>query len=79
MRTEETPQELAARILSDGLRAVFVSPNVPDSNLEPANLVDVVDRLANGLFAVANAIENGSERLARAIESPGAENAVPDL
>ena len=49
-----------AEVLADGLRdalqSVFVSPNVADGNGEPANLVDVVDRLARTTARVANAI-----------------------
>jgi hypothetical protein len=33
-------------LTDDGLRAAFISPNVADSNLEPANVVDVIDKLA---------------------------------
>ena len=37
------------------------SANVRDSNGEPANVVDSLDRIANGLFAVSNAIEKRGE------------------
>jgi hypothetical protein len=33
------------------------SPNVSDSNLEPANLVDVLDKIATGTHAIARAID----------------------
>jgi len=33
------------------------SARVRDSNDEPANVVDSLDRIANGLFAVSDAIE----------------------
>ena len=33
------------------------SANVRDSNGEPANVVDSLNRIASGLFAVSNAIE----------------------
>lgn len=34
----------------------FVSENVCDGNFEPANMVDVLDDVARGLFAIAKAI-----------------------
>jgi hypothetical protein len=43
-------------LTDEGLRDVFVSPNVADSNLEPANVVDVIDKLAHRVKQVANAI-----------------------
>jgi hypothetical protein len=46
----------ATGLTDDGLRAAFVSPNVADSNLEPANVVDVIDKLAYRVGRVANAI-----------------------
>ena len=41
---------------ADAILRTLESPNVPDSNLEPANLVDVANSLANATRAVANAI-----------------------
>lgn len=41
---------------ADAIVRTLESPNVNDSNLEPANVVDVVDRLARATFAVAKAI-----------------------
>jgi hypothetical protein len=35
---------------ASALLATLISPNVSDSNLEPANLVDVGDRLADALW-----------------------------
>jgi hypothetical protein len=55
--------------LRNGLRGVFESPNVPDANLQPANVVDVIQHLAlqtgqvaKGLGDIAKAID----RLAKA-------------
>jgi hypothetical protein len=42
--------------LAEAMRFVFVSPNVSDSNFEAANIVDVIDKVACGLFAIRNAI-----------------------
>lgn len=42
--------------ISDSLRAVLVSPNVADSNMEAANIVDVVDKLARSTRRIADAI-----------------------
>ena len=36
----------------------FQSVNVADSNLEAANVVDCLDRIGRGLFAIASAIED---------------------
>jgi hypothetical protein len=41
----------------------FTSSNVSDSNFEDANMVDVLDDVARGLFAIAKAIG----RLAKAV------------
>ena len=46
--------------IANALTHTLVSPNVMDSNLEPANVVDV-------LFAISQAIN----RLAKAVESSG--------
>lgn len=35
----------------------FTSPNVSDSNGEIANVVDSLNKIGNGLFAIANAME----------------------
>ena len=34
----------------------FTSTNVSDSNFEAANMVDVLDKVADGLFAISKAI-----------------------
>jgi len=39
------------------LREVLVSPNVPDRNLEAANLVDTTDRIASAIFTLAAAAD----------------------
>jgi len=41
---------------------LFQSPNVSDSNWEPANLVDAIDRCADGLFAIAEAIKSKGDK-----------------
>ena len=46
----------------------FVSPNVSDSNGEPANLVDVSNSIAQGLHRIAKAIDGLSDAV-RTIES----------
>jgi hypothetical protein len=38
------------------IRDCFISPNVCDSNMEAANVVDAISNLANGAFAIRNAI-----------------------
>jgi len=42
--------------LVDSLERCFISPNVSDSNMEPANVVDVIDRAARNLSRIAHAI-----------------------
>jgi hypothetical protein len=39
--------------LIEALFGVFTSPNVSDSNFEPANLVDVGDRIGDALWKLA--------------------------
>jgi hypothetical protein len=41
---------------ASAIRATLSSPNVTDSNLEAANVVDVIDNLAHSVRRVANAI-----------------------
>jgi hypothetical protein len=45
--------------VSEIVRAIseaFISPNVQDSNLEPANLVDTTQRIGTALFYVGDAV-----------------------
>ena len=42
---------------AEAIAEALISPNVQDSNFEPANVVDVLQRVANGLGAIAVAIE----------------------
>lgn len=43
---------------AQALKETLISPNVADSNMEPANVVDVVNNVARGCFAIAKAIDN---------------------
>jgi len=52
----------------EGLERCFVSPNVADSNLEPANVVDVIDRAARNMHRIAHAI---TPQDAAAMSTPG--------
>lgn len=54
--TEGEVGYLAARLAS-ALGATFISPNELDRNLEPANVVDGLFAIAQGLHHVARAIE----------------------
>jgi hypothetical protein len=47
--------------IGEAIRASLISPNVPDSDLEPANLVDTTNRIARALFDVAGAIRELAE------------------
>ena len=42
--------------VNKAIRDVFISPNVADKNFEAANVVDTLDDIARGLFAIARAI-----------------------
>ena len=55
---EETKQNEIAKALI----RVFESPNVTDSNFEIANIVDTLDHIARGLFAVAKQLEKISNK-----------------
>jgi hypothetical protein len=49
-------QRMTDHPIAQAIRDNFTSPNVSDSNLEPANIVDALDRIGTALFAVADAI-----------------------
>jgi hypothetical protein len=42
--------------IKEAIENCFVSPNVRDSNMESANVVDVIDDVARGLRTIAHAI-----------------------
>ena len=44
--------------IAEALIRVFESPNVTDSNLEDANIVDALDDIARGLFFVGRQLKN---------------------
>ena len=48
--------------LQQALKAVFISPNESDSNLEPANVVD-------GLFAIARSIDRLADAVGHAADA----------
>jgi hypothetical protein len=48
---------MTSEALTRTLLDCFISPDVADGNLEPANLVDVVQRVAEGAHHVARALE----------------------
>ena len=43
--------------IAEALIRVFESPNVSDSNYEAANIVDTLDDIARGLFAVVKQLK----------------------
>ena len=55
-------EEAKQNEIAKALIRVFESPNVTDSNLENANIVDVLDNIARGLFAVAKQLEKISNK-----------------
>lgn len=55
-RQQQRRPLLVTKDLVITLERCFISPNVSDSNMEPANLVDVMDRAARNLAKIAQAI-----------------------
>ncbi len=70
--------------VADSLRSCFVSPNVDDSNGEPANVVDVIHQLTHGMLAgcerltalvkATNNVADGLHAIAEAIKSTSKAN-----
>lgn len=65
---------MAKDTVPEAIRAALISPNVPDDNLEPANIVDVVNRLSRMTLHVADAITaraaaNGSDAMGGTVGS----------
>lgn len=54
--------------IAKALHATLITPNEPDRNLEPANMVD-------GLFAISRAIE----KLSRAVDRLGTNDAATQM
>jgi hypothetical protein len=52
-----------AEILAEAIRAVGISLNIPDDNLEPANIVDVVCYVARAINKLAAAVEDHNDIL----------------
>ncbi len=50
--------EITKEAFVDVMRHYFESPNVMDSNLEPANLVDTTGNLAKAMHRIATALES---------------------
>lgn len=55
---------------ADVLNAALISPNVPDSNGEPANVVDVLHHLA----CAATRLADAWERIATVVEAQTKKN-----
>jgi hypothetical protein len=52
-----------AELISDAIRTSLISPNVPDSNHEPANLVDTASYIAYGVEGGARVLHEVAEVL----------------
>jgi hypothetical protein len=52
---------------AEALRATLISPNVSDSNWEPANVVDVLHDLGNAVEKHGGRVATGLESVASAI------------
>jgi hypothetical protein len=64
---KETPMKTP---VADALRDTLISPNVSDSNMEDANIVDVVDRLGRRVvagFEMLGTVKDGCDNIALAI------------
>ena len=48
---------------AEAICATLMSPNVADSNLEPANVVDVLDRIAIGICRLADGVQSIADAL----------------
>jgi hypothetical protein len=46
--------EKEAKTIAGAISSAFISPNVGDSNWEPANIVDVVDGLSDAIINAAH-------------------------
>ena len=57
-KSNSTNLESAAHLLNDQLERCFISPNVPDSNMEPANLVDAIANMSNAFWVIAKSIRS---------------------
>jgi hypothetical protein len=71
-RSDTRPDEEVAKMDNEIAKALvntFVSLNVEDSNLEPANLVDTTDRIAKAGNQIAEAIDGVARALRRIAES----------
>lgn len=47
-------------LIARTLRSCFISPNVSDSNMEAANLVDVLDDISRALWKIADIFEKAN-------------------
>lgn len=48
--------------LARAIHEVFISPNVPDANLEPANIVDTTQRIGSAIYQLAAAVAELAEQ-----------------
>lgn len=55
MPTTKIPDAVIEKV-ADAVLEAFISPNVHDRNLESANVVDVIDKLASAVRSAAHAI-----------------------
>jgi hypothetical protein len=46
---------MAKDAIADAIEYAFVSPNVSDRNMEPANIVDVIQSLSTSIYKLGNA------------------------
>lgn len=44
-------------IIANAFREVFISPNVNDSNFEPANVVDAIAYVGKAIYKLASVID----------------------
>jgi len=66
-----TNKQTGIEEIADAINRTMMSPNVWDSNGEPANVVDALNYIANGLHHVAAALKEIADAQR---QSPGAQD-----
>ena len=65
-----TAIQKAGEEIADALRATLISPDVADSNMEPANAVDVLQNIADAINGLARAVQRLGNQTVHNREKP---------
>jgi hypothetical protein len=57
-----------SRDIPETIKECFSSPNVPDRNMEPANVVDAVDSLSRSIDRLAINVSGGCLAIAKSLD-----------